>query len=808
MSFRSFATALWFPALASCSGLHFAEPRTARDEVQPTPMPPGVPPLVLQVRSGDPVGAVAVAVNTASIAPRDSEVAVALAAVVETRLRRNGLADAQVAVTRDGYSARVAAANGADAAIVAAKMRDALSLPIAGDAAALRAVGARISELKARSGTPAAMRSIGRCLAQLDSSEASAAPSAVELEAWRKSAHSLGRIGFSAVGGDTLTDAVTEKMVALGSWPSQTRAKVAARSREPARDVLAEPSRDRSSIAINFALSTEQTALAANLAKRLKSTENRLASRLRGADVAAQLTSVTATANSSGGCLALHVELDDVGAAQLSGIGDAVAIVRQEIAAQSEAASHDVAAVDHALNASDPRDAASAAAWWSAIDAPNAKGAKAGESLSRDLGVVVSYGARRINSAENTRVSRAIRAEIDRGSKEPLDRTIDLRTRVERGQRDMYVLVGSPCGVGSEADSDTGVSALFAMAAAENANGERADAIDGEGWASIDGVGVVVHGAANGDESSEALAARLGEEAMRRFAVDPIDRDALWRARIRLRAAAGGDAASRSLPVLARLLAPSHPSLIFPFGSGDSALSISDAMVMARARSVRGGPIRIAVIANEAQMQGDAAARAAARWLPPNNRRPCPAASAPFLPKPGAVNVPLADGSPSELRLVFPIDREAINRKTASLLAMALDGAESPLARTLAAISPGINSDVQVVGDGPIAAIAIRITGADGPLGDTALAAARLFVQSLRGAVLTDSDRSRAISSLTRQRVDSHIDPRNRLVALWRGIALTPNAPDTFPTLADMRNFAAQLRDDSAIVVVGRPEQR
>src|SRR6185312_9896909 len=116
----------------------------------------------------------------------------------------------------------------------------------------------------------------------------------------------------------------------------------------------------------------------------------------------------------------------------------------------------------------------------------------------------------------------AIRGEID-------------RARVEAGQGELWIALGSPCGTLPEQTSDAGLGAAFAIAAADrtelalHGSGARAEA-----WAAGDGLGVVVHGPALSGESPEEHARRLDDALARSFAAEPLDRGAIARARARL----------------------------------------------------------------------------------------------------------------------------------------------------------------------------------------------------------------------------------------------------------------------------------
>jgi hypothetical protein len=139
-------------------------------------------------------------------------------------------------------------------------------------------------------------------------------------------------------------------------------------------------------------------------------------------------------------------------------------------------------------------------------------------------------------------------------------------------------------------------------------------------------------------------------------------------------------------------------------------------------------------------------------------------------------------------------------RRDASLLAAALDGREGLLGRLLGA---GFAREwsARVVGPAPAPALVVRIGSTQGAL-DGAVAETRALFERLRQGSLVEADRSRAIAELTAATLASQLDPRSRLLALWRGVE--PSGPP--PSLEALRAFAAAtLQDEALVVVAARP---
>jgi hypothetical protein len=94
----------------------------------------------------------------------------------------------------------------------------------------------------------------------------------------------------------------------------------------------------------------------------------------------------------------------------------------------------------------------------------------------------------------------------------------------------------------------------------------------------------------------------------------------------------------------------------------------------------------------------------------------------------------------------------------------------------------------------------VKITGADSTL-DAAVAQTRVLLDRVRQGALTEDDRSRASAAVARSRLAASLDPRARVIALWRGDAAPPA-----PSLDSMKAFASTaLHDESLVVVVSRP---
>jgi hypothetical protein len=413
----------------------------------------------------------------------------------------------------------------------------------------------------------------------------------------------------------------------------------------------------------------------------------------------------------------------------------------------------------------------------------------------------------------------AIRAEIDRATIAWQAPVVDARKVVERGQGEAWVLLASTCGTAPESTGDAGVGAAVAMAAAAQAAADARD-VQVEPFVAIDGIGVLVHGPARAGESPSAHARRLADGAARAFAADEIEAVRISQARAAMVARAAGTD-ERALAGLAGALAPGHPSSLQPEGTLFGLASLSDASVAARAAAIRAQPLRVAVVANADASQADAAVRAVDRWVArrPGQSRACPATAASATPRPGTYAVDLPAGTVSEVLIGVPFAAaDAAARVAGTWVAAALDGADGLLAHALGA-DARVSGDAAsrtpealahawsaaVLGAPQSPALVVRVVGSDASL-DAAVAQVRALLDRLRHGALRDEDRDRAAGALGRARLAASLDPRARVIDLWRGDPSTLEAHDPAPSLDDLRAFAAAtLRDEAFIIVAARP---
>jgi hypothetical protein len=696
------------------------------------------------------------------------------------------------------WRASALVATPSDATRAIEDLRAVLLAPVDEHEPALANVSRKVDALAHRPLPDRTLVEVVRCTGEAFGTGGDPPPSPAELESWRRAAHRLGRVALATAGDDAIANAAAAALVRAPSWPTASGGADSEPidERPVVYDASGELGPGAARIVVTARTATPEQAVAA--APTLGDRHGPLASRLAALEARARVRSVTATVHRDGGCVAATIDVSarDLAFDAASRIATVAALARQELAVElADASVPPDLARSIAMEAGDPRDAAERAAWWLL------SGRREGAELRMGLTVGVAP-PRDAPGASRPPTADALRSEIDRATLAWHSPAIEARTRVEKGQGEVWLLLASPCGTMAESTQDAGAAATVAIAAAARAR--SGGDVEVEPFVATDGVGVLAHGRARAGESPQAHARRVADVAARAFAADALEGDALARARTALLVHAT-ELDSRALGALGLALAPAHPSWIEPAGTRFGLESATDEAIEARAASVRMGPLRLAVIANTEDSQADLAVRAVDRWVArrPGDTRACPPLATPVTPRPGTYATDVSPGSPSEALLAEPIPAGEDASLLATWLAAALDGPDGLLARAIGTAAPSgpvRTSSVSVVGEPRSPALAVRIVASE-PTLDAAVAKVRALFDRLRQGGLDESDRARAASAMGRAAVASSLDPRTRTIALWRG-----PSPGSEPSLDALRAFAATtLREDSLLLVAARP---
>lgn len=781
------------------------------------------PPLVVVSREGDARGALGVAVATGGIAAdRGASVAVALAGLMEARLDAAGLEDATVVAGWDGYRVR-ALVTAASAPAAVNMIRTAMLTPAsAREQDTLAAAQRKLDALAERPMADVALLDSVRCTGEAFAIPSAARPPSLraeELEEWRHAAHGLGRVAFASVGSEALGDAAASAIAREAIWPAGAPSTAPPWPTLDARAEVYDASAaiPAGSARITLAAHTTSALRALSPAYALGDPRGPLSSRLGALDAPGRVKSVTATAHPGEGCISMTFDLAarDLTSDASGRIATAAALARQELSV--ELSEVNAAAEGEALapGGGDPRDAAERAAWWALARRPSPAPADLRFSLA--IGIAggrdapPSSGANTWESAL-ARQAEAIRRDLDLATVAWRAPVVEARARVERGQGDLWILLASTCGALAEVDDDAGLGAAVSMAtAAQASRAEGAGLAEVEPWVTTEGIGIVVHGPPLPGESPAAHARRLADLAARAFAADPIDASFAAEARGTLLGRATLPE-GRVLSALADALAPGHATWFAPLGTARGLGHASDAAVTLRGSAMRAGPLRVAVLANVDAAQSEVAVRAIDRWVArrPGEARTCPAAATAPPPRTGTYAVEAANAGRSEAWLAFPLPAPdgtsaphtaEAPAESAAWVAAALDGDDGLLAHALGDGGLADSWSARVIGTSRSAALVVRVVAMEGSL-DAAVAQTRALFERLRRGALSDADRTHAASVREDENLAGGLDPRARLIALFRGTASASPAP----SLATLRAFCASaLNEDALVIAAARP---
>jgi hypothetical protein len=792
-----------------CARAPVRSPSRATDRVEGVRHVDGRPPVALLARDGDPSASIAIAVFTEGVdPPHGAEVAVALSAVVDARLAAAGLPGASVIPGAEGFRVRTLLPSASSAPQIVTALSKALLDPVTEEGPDAAAAARKLSALARRPLPDPALSVAAQCAGEPYAVLPSAPISSATLETWRSRSHGLGRVAFAVVGAPADIEAVAAAVAGTPAWPNGSPAQVAPPNVDDLHAYDATALLPRGDARVTVLVETpdaERTVVGANA---LADPRGSLALRLSALEPLARIADVTGALHAGWGCLRVTVDLPspDGSADPPTRLAAATDLLRQETLSEVDNAKSSTSVVREIVNqAGDPRDAAERLAYWTLLTSR-------GPTSSRPEGppvvgavIGLTFGETKEEPNLGLRVA-AIRAELARAESARKEPVGEVRVKVERGQSSLWVLVASPCGTEAETDADAGAGALAALALAARTRREaEGSGAVAEEWVTTDGLGLVVHAPPLPGESSAALGRRVAGLAARGFGGSLADaRDVNAARALLLSSSAEG---SHAFAVLADAVAPGHPSWILPSGTTESLERASDPLVRARLDALRAGPLRVAVLANQDASQGDVVAETLGAFLPRRANRPpsCPGSTTALPPRPGTYAVETPGASSAEAWLAFalpalPALPAGDARASATTVAAALAAPHGLLERALGA-GLARSWGAKVVGPPRDSLLAVRIESAQGSL-DAAVAETRVLFDRLRQEGLSDADRALGLAAVARDRIESSVDPKARLAALWRG------DPETLPESRSeaIRAFTARtFQGDALIIVASRP---
>jgi hypothetical protein len=706
----------------------------------------GRPRVAAIERGGDPATAVGVYAITEGMDGSDAP-AVALGALLEARL--TALAP-RIVVTPGVVRVGLLVADPDAARDATARIAAALRAPYVGAPGERAAVERKLAVLAT---LPPARDGLALCERRL---RAAGRPIGVaEVEAFRAAIVDRARVALGATGTSATAERVADALRAADAWGAGAAPPVPPLSNLVVDDATGPIPAGRARVTVAAWGAGDR---ASARARGVADPAVPLPGRLTSADATLVFGGASVARLGERACTSVTVE------AAPAAVPNVIALARRELAlAETDAVPAPIAEAD-------PRDAAElAAGGLLAVGAPPAGGA---------IGAHVTLGGDR--QAKTPPELPTLERDVAAASAALERPALDVTTALEPGQPESVVLVASPCGTTGESEDDAGLGALAVTAATLEPEGDVAL----EPFVAADGIGVLARGARRPGETTTELGRRVASALGRRLFVTPLP-DSLAVARARATATT-----SDALAHLARTLVPKHPALVVPSGTADALLHASDGGAKARLEGLRRGPLRAAAL-----VAGDAdAARALAttldRWVPRTFAGAPPACVDPGTPPAAKAGSWVKEGAPPEAWLAWPVG--AADLPAARALARWLD--RTALPRALDGLVR--ETSARVLGSARASFLVLHVATADGAL-DRAVAQARVLMDRASHG-LSEADARAAIASFVTSERDAALDPRHRVVTLWRG------AP-ALATEAELRAFAATLKDDALVVAAVRP---
>ena len=732
------------------------------------------PPINLVVRLGDPLPAVAFA----SAHDRGSVASIAVSALILSRLAAHGINDVMSVPSESGIELAALCADKAAARAFIEQVTAALATPVTPQDGALRVIQEHLAALRSRAFAGKAEANAAACSGEVGLAPGSGVPDVstagglAEIENYRRFAFATRASAFAALGSSEFVNAAASELEDVPSWPSGD----AAEDPWPANDTAdADGVEGARRLSVALRVADADGALAA--LRTLSGPRAALPVRLGAFFSGVSLERVAFQARPRGACLRVDLSLPDSDPGLTpKDLALAVSVVTEE--AHSGVVAPARSMEENIIEPSDPRQAAARAA-WRALTGRREPGPE------RRAVAVSVHPAERPAFDGFANVLRELEAHTARAP-------LETRLRAEPGQSELWVLLGSPCGTLDESNDNAGQSALALTMAAHEASAE----VELEPWITTDAVGLLAHSPRLPLESANEQAERVARALARALSERGSARDSLAIAQGELFASVGGS----PRPGYARLLdalAPDHSAWLDPRGTWASLAQANRDSVAARGRELLHGPLRVAVLANEDDAQAAAASRALDRWFAPwrDDARRCQT-SAERAARSGELTLTVPDSGNAEsayLGLPFP-SRLKFEREAEAFAAL-LNAPRGPLTLALSAANLHASARASIIGGGRAAALVIEIHASDEDARKATLEVRRALDRAVVGPLSKD-ELAAAQRSAGQRVLGASLDPRRRIVDLWRG-----SAAEAALSPSSLRAFQATLSAAAQVVV-------
>lgn len=790
---RALACLLSYLTAAGCGSINGATTAPTLSEIGMSPSQQlhelelgGRPPAVLVSRHGDPAGAVAIAFAAPDDGPAQAQAVVDLLAA---RLEAAGYGPLTASLLSGGGYVAVLAKTPDDTESIIEAIDRALRDVVTGREPWLDDFGRRQQTVRNAVDSAGHAVTSNTCSAAPNPTQASLVASSPRskaalqrLNAWRSAARQSSRARLAILGGPKHLAAAEGAIESLEPWPagilpSPTWPKSSGFAVAPASGG---PSR------LSIAVRLPAAGPTVDVARVLGAPESPLAIQLGALGHGWRIETLSGEAELLGGCLHLELRPDahHAGVAPTEVARAARLVVAEVERAATLATEKPRASATAILRTEDPRRAAAAAA-WRALSRPVDEPLRAG----------ITWQSDEDGDASSQDLERAF-GQFDAYWKAS---SLEAKVRQEPGQGELWVLLASPCGTAAEGRLNAGLGALALSAVARANDGQRGVAF--EPWVAADGLGLVAHATRLDDsETPEQLAIRVADALGKAL----VAREPASRAFLEAQHASMALLGPHPRPgywSLLDSLAPEHPSWLLPEGTWDTLANADAAHAATRLRMLLSGPLRVASLTNGEASQSEIVEATLARWLRPVRAEPrqCPASPAAPPPRWGLTRLNVAELTEHATHYVgialptydAPLDSEA--RYTAWLLNRSGGWLDRALARSHLASW----AKAHLLGGPKAAALVVELAALPEQRQTAVMQVRALFGRLAAGAV-TDSDVAAATRYFEDAELLAALDPRFRIVRLWR------RQPETKPkvTLEDLRMFHRQVFAAGRAVVI------
>jgi hypothetical protein len=375
--------------------------------------------------------------------------------------------------------------------------------------------------------------------------------------------------------------------------------------------------------------------------------------------------------------------------------------------------------------------------------------------------------------------------------------TLELLRRDEPGQGELWVLLASPGGTSAEGAGDAGSLAVLLRALAREASG--ASDVQLEPWVAVDGAGLLAHAPRRDPgESPAALARRVGSALGRAVLAAAPSGPTLASVRAGLIDEIGPEPRPGYWLAL-DAMSPGHPSWLEPRGTFAALSDAGQSSFELSRRAFLRGPLRVAVLTNGGSAQAELVRAAIDRWLGIERlgTEACPA-RVPAPPRVGELTLTTSSGPEAEgayVAVALPGLSGAARRQAEATLFL-LNRRGGLLDQALSSLAA--RAEARLVGGPTLGGLVVRVS-ADPGAETAAVAQVRALLDRLSRGAASPGDVALAERELSRAELETSLDPRRRIVDLFRGA--TPQPP---LDPGSLRGFQARLAGAHHTVVYVR----